>query len=606
MTLGRRQRPFQRERLLVVVGLFVAGFVVIVGRLCWLQVGGHAEWYARGMRQYSRHTMLQPERGEILDRHGRVLATSVAVPSVYAVPREIEQPERTVDTLAGLLETSDRTLRRRLGSQASFVWLARQVSPSTATQLRERDLPGVDFLTEMRRYYPKHHLAGQLLGFVGLDGKGLGGVEYVYDQLLRVAPRRVHLQRDAMGRSVRLNLGVMPEPPRGTDVYLTLDERLQHVAEKAIAAQVEALEAHSGLVMMMEPHSGDMLAMASYPFFNPNVFRDATEQSWQRNRCITDPVEPGSTFKVVLAAAVLEEQMIEPGEQFFCENGETRRGRRRRIRDHHPYGDLSFEEVFAYSSNIGAVKIAERLTANAFYDYIRRFGFGRRTWIDLPGEHVGQLRPPRQWSKFSQDSLALGQEIAVTPIQLLRAFAAIANGGWLVQPRVVAYAEKNGQRQERPRPDNLEIVAPEFEVRQRILSRQTTDRLTSILSSVVSYGTGKAAAIEGYTAAGKTGTAQKVDSVRGGYSRDRVLASFVGYVPAEDPQIVVLVMVDEPQRMRWGGTAAAPVFRQVAQQVMHYLQVPPSRMHDMPLPATKAPDIASQSTSRVVRLLGTN
>lgn len=605
MTHGRRQRPFQRGRLLVVMGLFAAGFLVILGRLYGLQVGGHAKWYERAARQYRQHATLQPERGEILDRHGRVLATSVAVPSIYAVPREIKQPEQMADALTMLLNTPDTTLRRRLASQESFVWLARQVSPSTAVQLRERHLPGIDFLTEMRRYYPKHHLAGQLLGFVGLDGEGLGGVEYAYDQMLRAAPRRVSLQRDAMGRSLRLSLGAVPEQPRGMNVHLTLDERLQHVAEKAIAEQVDKLEAHSGLVMVMDPHAGDMLAMASYPFFNPNAFRDAAQQEWQRNRCITDPVEPGSTFKVVLAAAVLEEQMIEPGETFFCEEGETRRGRRT-LRDHHPYGDLSFEEVFAYSSNIGAVKIAERLTADVFYDYIRRFGFGQRTWIDLPGEDTGQVRPPRQWSKFSHDSLALGQEIAVTPIQLIRAFAAIANGGWLVQPRVVAYVEKDGQRQEM-------VPGP----RQRILSQQTTDRLTSILSSVVSYGTGKAAAMEGYTAAGKTGTAQKVDPVRGGYSHNRVLASFVGYVPAEDPQIVVLVMVDEPQRSPWGGAAAAPVFRQVAQQAMHYLQVPPSQVHDLPLPATKASDVvlrqaarpqrgAVQHAPRVVRLLGTN
>lgn len=605
MTRASCQRPFQRARLLIVIGLFAAGFLVIVGRLYGLQVGGHAKWYERASRQYRQQATLQPERGEILDRHGRVLATSVAVPSVYAVPREIEQPERMADTLTMLLNTPDATLRRRLTSRASFVWLARQVSPSTVTQLRAHRLPGIDFLTEMRRYYPKHHLAGQLLGFVDLDGEGLGGVEYVYDQMLQAAPLRVHSLRDAMGRSVRLGLSALPEQPRGTDVHLTIDERLQHVAEKAIAAQVEALEALSGLVMIMNPRSGDMLAIASYPFFNPNAFQDATQQAWQRNRCITDPVEPGSTLKVVLAAAVLEEELIAPGETFFCEEGEMRRGRRR-LRDPHPYGDLSFEDVFVYSSNIGAVKIAERLPAEVFYGYLQRFGFGQRTWIDLPGEHAGQVYPPRQWSTFSRDSLALGQEIAVTPMQLIRAFAAIANGGWLLQPRVVAYVEKDGRRQEM-------VPGP----RQRILSRQTTDRLTSILSNAVSYGTGTQAAVEGYTAAGKTGTAQKVDPVRGGYSRDRVLASFVGYVPAEDPQIVVLVMLDEPQRMPWGGMAAAPVFRQVAQQAMHFLQVPPSQMHNLPLPATKAPDVvlrhttrprqeAEQRTSRVVRLLGTN
>ncbi len=246
MTQTRGQRPFQRERLLVIMGLFAAGFLVIVGRLYGLQVGGHAKWYERGMRQYRQHATLQPERGEILDRHGRVLATSVAVPSVYAVPRDIQEPERMADALTTLLNTPDATLRHRLAPKSSFVWLARQVSPSTVTQLRQRRLSGIDFLAEMRRYYPKYHLAGQLLGFVGLDGKGLGGVEYAYDRMLRAAPRRVHLQRDAMGRSVRLNLGAMPEQPRGIDVHLTLDERLQHVAEKAIAAQVEALGAHSG------------------------------------------------------------------------------------------------------------------------------------------------------------------------------------------------------------------------------------------------------------------------------------------------------------------------------------------------------------------------
>ena len=605
MTRNRYQRPFQRGRLLVVMGVFALGFIVILGRLYGLQVGGHAKWYEIAARQYRQQATLRPQRGEILDRHGRVLATSLAAPSVYAAPRQIKQPEQTADALIRVLDAPNAALRRRLASENAFVWVARQVTPSTVAQLRERALPGVNFVTEMRRYYPKHQLAGQLLGFVDLDGKGLGGVEYIYNDTLRAAPRRVDLQRDAMGRSVRWSLAALPEQPRGANVHLTLDERLQHTAEKAIAAQVEALGAQSGLVLAMEPHSGDVLAMASYPFFNPNAFRDATEQIWQRNRCITDPVEPGSTFKAVLAAAVLEERLIQPGELFFCEHGETRRGRRR-IRDHDPYGDLSFEEVFAYSSNIGAVKIAERLTSDVFYDYMRLFGFGQPTGIDLPAENNGQLRPPRQWSKFSHDSLALGQEIAVTPIQLVRAFAAIANGGWLLQPRVVAYVEKDGLRRE-----------PEPGPRRRILSRQTTERLTSVLSSVVSYGTGKAAALEGYTAAGKTGTAQKVDPERGGYSRQRVLASFIGYAPAENPRVVVLVMVDEPKRSPWGGTAAAPVFQQVAQQAMHYLQVPPSTIGDLPLPAIKAPDAvlrkaerpryeAPQRASRVARLLRTD
>lgn len=602
----RRQRPFDRRRLLVVIGCFVLGFLGILGRLYSLQVGGHAQWQSRAARQYNHLATLQPERGRVLDRDGRVLATSVAVPSVYAVPHEIEQPDWTMAVLASFLDTPNDTLRRRLGSQASFVWLARQVNPGTLAHLRERRLPGIDYLTEMRRYYPKHHLAGQLLGFVGIDGQGLGGVEYAYDDTLRADPRRVRLQRDAMGRRVRLTLGALPEPPRGADIYLTIDERLQHVAEREIAAQVERLEAQSGLVVAMDPHSGDILAMASYPFFNPNAFQDSAQRSWRRNRCLTDPVEPGSTFKVVLAAAVLEEDVVEPDDMFFCEEGEMYRGRRR-LRDHHPYGDLSFADVFAYSSNIGAVKIAERLTEDRFYHYIQRFGFGQRTLIDLPGENAGLVYPPHQWSKLSHDSLALGQELTVTPLQLLRAFAAIANGGWLVQPRVVAQVEKDGDRQ-------AIVPGP----RRRILSPRTTERLTSILTSVVGHGTGKQAALEGYAVAGKTGTAQKVEPGLGVYSRDRVLASFAGYAPAEDPQIVMLVMVDEPQKARWGGSAAAPVFQRVAQEAMHFLQVEPSHMQDMPLPATKAPDVVLRKAlldrpqaelklaSRSVRLLGTN
>ncbi len=603
MTGMRGARPYDRIRLACVVGLFGLGFLGILVRLCVVQVAGHAYWRTAATQQHTHHTTLQPERGRVLDRHGRVLATSVPVPSVYAVPRDITQPELMAIPLAEVLDLPRDTIRPRLNSPASFVWLARHVTPQTVAQLRKLQLAGVYFVTEPRRYYPKHHLAGQLLGFVGIDGQGLGGLEYRYNQKLTAAPRRVRLQRDAKGRHMRLAAEDTPEPPRGADLYVTLDERLQHVAEREIATQAKDLSARSGLVVIMQPHSGDILAMAAYPFFNPNAFQDARQRVWQRNPGVTDLIEPGSTFKAILAAAVLEEQIIHPREQFFCENGLVQRGRRR-LRDYKPHGYLSFADVFAYSSNIGAVKIAERLTSDQFYDYIQRFGFGARTRIDLPGEHHGRVRPPPQWSGFSHDSLALGQEIAVTPIQLTRAFAAIANGGWLVRPRVVArMAHRHGSQ----------TVVPHE--RRRILSRQTTDQLTAILTGVVAHGTGQSAAVEGYAVAGKTGTAQKVDPDTRRYSHTKVLTSFVGYVPAADPQIVVLVMLDEPQRQRWGSQAAAPVFRRVAEQSLHYLQVPPSREPIMPLPVTRPRKVVQQRhahraapslASDVVSVLGTH
>jgi cell division protein FtsI (penicillin-binding protein 3) len=558
------------------------GFLIIFIRLYMVQVISHAHLRHVAVQQYTQSVTLQPERGRVLDRHGRVLATSVPVPSVYAIPHEMKNPETIIPQLAHLLHVSRATLQHRLTSSAPFVWLARQVAPDTVAQLRALNVEGIHFLTEMRRYYPKRHLAGQVLGFVGVDGQGLEGLEYQYDQELTGQPRRLLLQRDAMGRWVGQLTEGIGEQPRGTDLYVTLDERLQYVAEKEIAAQVQDFQAKSGLVVIMQPHTGDILAMASYPFFNPNAFHDAQQRVWQRNRGVTDPVEPGSTFKVVVAAASLEEHTVRLNEQFFCEQGKMRRGRRL-LRDHKRYGYLSFAEVFAQSSNIGAVKISERLPSMQLYQYMRRFGFGEKTQIDLPGEHPGLVRHPQQWSGFSHDSLTLGQEVTVTPLQLVTAYAAVANGGWLVQPRVVERLVRSS---------GIEQVTPQ--ARRRILSRQTTAQLTAILTDVVMHGTGQAAAVEGYPVAGKTGTAQKVDPVSGTYSQHRVLASFVGYVPAASPQLVILVMLDEPQGNSWGSQAAAPVFQRVARQALHYLQIPPQDIQTLPLPATTAQDPGQQ------------
>lgn len=574
----RTRQPYNRLRLWLVVGSFGLGFLILFVRLYLVQVVSHARLRQVATQQYTQSVTLRPERGRVFDRHGRVLATSVPVPSVYAIPHEIQNLEAIAPQMAHLLDVPLEAMRRRLMSRAPFVWLARQVAPDAVAQLRTLNLEGIHFLTEMRRYYPKRHLAGQVLGFVGIDGQGLGGLEHQYDQELVGRSQQILLQRDAMGRWVRQLTEGAAQQPRGTDLYITLDERLQYLAEKEIATQVKELRAKSGLVLIMQPHTGDLLAMASYPFFNPNAFADATQRPWQRNRGITDPIEPGSTFKLVVAAASLAEHTVQPDEQFFCELGKIRRGHRL-LRDHKQYGYLNFAEVFAHSSNIGTVKIGDRLPSVQLYQYIRRFGFGEETGIDLPGEHPGLVRSPQAWSGFSHDSLTLGQEITVTPLQLVTAYAAVANGGWLMQPRLIKRLE---------RPSGVESFTPQS--RRRILSQQTTEQLTAILTDVVRYGTGQAAAVEGYTVAGKTGTAQKVDPVSGTYSHRKVLASFVGYVPAASPQLVILVMLDEPQGDGWGSQTAAPVFQRVAQQALHYLQIPPQDVQTLPLPATTAQD----------------
>ena len=579
-----RFKPYHGPRLRLVVGLFGLSFCAILIRLAIVQVFEHTYLHDLAARQYSRNITLHPERGRILDRHGRVLATSVPVPSVYALPQEIDNPDAVAKQVAEVLGQPLATVQHQLTSTAPFVWLARQLPPEVGERLQKLNLRGVQVLQETRRFYPKRHLAGQVLGFVGVDGLGLGGLEHLYNRELTGTPRQVRLQRDASGRTVQIVDGDPSDQPRGADLYVTLDERLQYVAEKEIAARVQETQAKSGLVVVMHPPSGDILALASYPFFNPNDFQDSKQRAWQRNRAVTDPVEPGSTFKLVTASAALEENVAQVTDMFFCENGLFVHGGRR-LRDHHGYGLLSFTQVIEKSSNIGTAKISERLSDTQLYTYIRRFGFGEKSLVNLPGEEEGLIRPPKKWSRPTHDSLAFGQEVTVTPLQLLAAYAAVANGGWLMRPRMVEHVVQG---------DDSQFFAPQ--ARHQVLSSQTLERINDILVGVVERGTGKQAAVEGYTVAGKTGTAQKVE--RGGYSHSKILASFVGYVPAEAPQLAILVILDEPLRAKWGGEAAAPVFKRVAQQALYYLQVPSRQTQMLSLETVLNPSPAPQPGDR--------
>ena len=594
MRLNGRVKPYSGLRLRLVIGCFAFMFCAIFIRLAVLQGLQHTRLRDLAERQYSRQITLHPERGRILDRHGRVLATSVPVPSVYVIPQDIDDSDAVAVKLAEALGQPLATVQDQLSAVSTFVWLARQLPPEVGERVQKLNLRGVQVLQETRRFYPKRHLAGQVLGFVGVDGAGLGGLEHLYNRELTGTPGQVTLQRDATGRTVQVMAGDPSDQPRGADLYLTLDERLQYIAEKEIAARVQETQARSGLVVIMHPPTGDILALASYPFFNPNDFQDPKQRVWQRNRAVTDPVEPGSTFKLVAASAALEENVARVTDMFHCENGFVVRSGRR-LRDHHPYGLLSFVQVIEKSSNIGTAKIAGRLSDDQLYTYIRRFGFGEKSLVNLPGEEDGMIRPPKKWTKPTHDSLAFGQEVTVTPLQLLTAYAAMANGGWLMRPRVVEHIVQS---------EEFQFFAPH--ARNRVLSPSTLERMNEILVGVVERGTGKQAAVEGYTVAGKTGTAQKVE--HGTYSHSKVLASFVGYVPAEAPQLAIVVMVDEPRLAKWGGEAVAPVFKRVAQQALYYLQVPSQQAQtislDTALNPIPAPPAGDHEPPRIILPLG--
>lgn len=564
----RRVRYFtgySRPRLYLVVGLFGLSFLAIMVRLTVVQVGQYTYWRDSAEAQYGRQITVSPVRGSIFDRRNNVLAASIPAPSIYAAPREVRQPSATAHKIAGIFPSlSQSRLQQQLTSKASFVWLARQASPEKVSALEALKLPGIHIKKETRRIYPRGVLAGSTIGYAGVDEQGLGGLERQYDSVLAAQPLRTNGTRDARGRTVSSDQDAHAGPPRGTDLYLTLDMRLQHIAEKELAQQAEAIGARSGLAVIMDPHTGGILTLASYPFFNPNDYRNKAQRSWRRNRAITDPVEPGSTFKVVAAAAALEEKTVDLEEVFFCEEGWTMRNNRV-LRDHKPFEFLTFPEVMENSSNICMAKVNERISSEQFYEYIRRFGFGEKSLVDLPAEHPGGIRHLEDWSALSHDSLTIGQEIMVTPMQMIAAFSAIANGGWLLRPRLVDRMVKG---------DLEQTFKPER--RRRILSQQTTNRLTSILVGVVERGTGAQAALDGYLVAGKSGTAQKAENGR--YSRSKVVVSFIGYAPAEAPRFVMLVMFDEPKKKRWGGSAAAPSFRRIAEQALHHLQVPPGRV----------------------------
>jgi cell division protein FtsI (penicillin-binding protein 3) len=554
----------KRRLVVAAVGLFVWS-AAIEARLVYLQIFRHADLVARAERQQLRTVAASGKRGEILDRQRHVLAYSVDADSIYAVPTEIADATQAAASLCGALgdcSSADRlALGERIRRGRAFVYVRRQVTPDQARRVADLQLEGVGFMKENRRFYPNKELAAHVLGYVGLDNAGLAGVEATYDNLIKGHAGTVLIQTDAKRHAFSR---VERPSTTGADLELTIDEYLQHIAERELQAGVEWAGAEGGAAVVMDPYTGEILALANYPTFNPNVYRSFGDDN-RRNRAIQDLYEPGSTFKIVTASAALEQKLLKPTDMVDTNPGVIRFGSRVVDEDkHHNYGVLSFTDVIVRSSNVGAIKIGLRVGSERLGLYARRFGFGHPTSPDFPSESPGILWDPAKQSESALASMAMGYQVGVTPLQMASAVSSVANGGDLVQPRVVRAVIRDGARRPVPR-----------KVLGRAIDAATAADVTAIMEAVVERGTGRSAQIDGYTIAGKTGTAQKV--VNGRYSNTDYNVSFVGFVPSRKPVFTIVVVVDSPHKVPpYGATVAAPIFKRIATAAMRQYGVPPS------------------------------
>lgn len=588
---GRR-----RVRLAAACALIGAVLVGVAARLCQLALVDGQRLATLARRQHSETEQLAALRGAILDRFGEPLALSIRADSVFVRPAQLPDDGSGV-AVARALQIPQGRWVKKISSPSPFTWLKRQASPDELERLRALNVPGVGTIPERRRFYPHGRMAAPVIGFAGVDSQGLEGIELAYDSYLRGSAAAMSVERDARGRRFVARALESEAPRHGANVVLTLDSSLQYVAERELDQRVSETRAKGGLVLILDPRRGEILALAQNPSFDPNQ-RLAVDPDRLRDRAVSDAYEPGSTMKGLLAAAALEHRAVKTTDRFFCENGRYAIAGHT-IHDHHGAGWLSFPEIFQVSSNIGATKVAERLGAKAYHQTLRAFGLGSPTGVDLSGEQAGILRSFPAWKPIDLATASFGQGVAVTPIQLASAYAAIANGGILMRPYIVKrVVDETGEV----------LVENQPTVVRRVVSEATAREVTAVLERVVTEkGTAPLAAVPGLRIAGKTGTAQKVDFVRGGYSRGRI-ASFIGYFPADDPQVVMLVVIDEPQTTIWGGTAAAPVFRAIAvsaaERVGVQLQAAASDMRAAQ--AAPAADLAKsrEAASRPASFLG--
>jgi cell division protein FtsI (penicillin-binding protein 3) len=549
------------RRLYLLGGILFLWILVLGCRLVQLQVVHYGDWVQRGQRQQQRTIDVTPRRGIIYDRNGHELAMSIKVDSIFAVPSEVPDQANAASLLAPILNLDENELLARMKGSRNFCWVARKVDADLSARVRALNLKGIYSTPEPKRFYPKRELAAQVLGYVGLDDEGLGGIEREFDARLQGRPGRMLLSLDAR----RKGFGrVERNPDPGENVVLTMDEKIQYIAERELQAAMEQTQAVSGTVVVQNPRTGELLALANRPTFNPNTFAH-TRPEWLKNHAVSDVYEPGSVFKLVTISAALDEKLTHPDEVIDCQMGSITIGGMR-IRDHEALGLLTVSQILAKSSDVGAIKLGLRLGEERFDHYIRDFGFGVQTGIELPGETRGLTKPVSRWSKVSIGAISMGQEIGVSPIQMASLVSAIANDGVWTAPRIVAGVAT-------PSSGPQTVVFHPAQQR-RVVSTLTAAQMKKMMEGVVLFGTGRRAILDGYTSAGKTGTAQKVDPSTHAYSRSKYVASFAGFAPVNNPAVTIVVILDSAVGLHQGGQIAAPVFQRVAQQVLAYMNVP--------------------------------
>jgi cell division protein FtsI (penicillin-binding protein 3) len=581
-----------RNRTLVVAAILGCAFLGLLGRLAYLQVLKHEEYSRLAESQHAKTIPLKAQRGPILDRNGRVLAVSSRAESLYALTSRVEDARALAKRLAPLLGEPAAEIAKRLDSSKRFVYLKRRLPPDLVDAIRDLNEPALGFLDESLRLYPNRELAAHAIGFEGIDGKGLAGVEQSWDAQLAGTDGRALIGRDAFGREVTGSPLVLKPAVPGHGVMLTIDATLQYIAEREVDAAWRRTRAKAAMAILEDPRTGEILALAIRPTFNPNNVAGSTDDD-RRDRAITDPFEPGSTFKIILAAGALQEGVVRPTDRFYGENGSITVAKTT-IHDWKKYGWLTFSEVLQNSSNVGAIKIGLTLGKERYYKYITGFGFGSAGGVGLAGESRGRVRPPAQWSGLSLATMSIGQEISVTALQMVNSFASIANGGRLMQPQIVRATLDNDGR----------TVMRGFEPRsvRQVISPDAAHVLTQIMTAVVHAGTGHNAAIPGYEVAGKTGTAQKLDPATRRYSRAPGVLSFVGFVPAEDARLAMLVMLDEPKNEKWGSEAAAPIFAAIGREALRYLNVAPRDTTPVPIVRADMAGTPPSDTSAIAPL----
>jgi cell division protein FtsI/penicillin-binding protein 2 len=551
----------RRGRTGIVVLGITCIYIALIARLSFLQLIRFRSLSSKANTQHFFKVKLQPRRGDILDSRGRPIALSLRRRSVYAHPHKLGNKEAVASALSHILQMDKDACLEKFSSDAPFVWIKRRIEKNQYAAIRKLKADGIGFIEESRRFYPQGRLAANVIGFVGIDNEGLEGIEKRFDGILSGFPGEYQVKRDARGREISSSISRLIKPVEGASVYLTIDNVIQNIVEERLANAVHKTKAKGGTAIVLNPASGEILGMASYPSFDPNNFGSFSQNSY-RNRAISFVFEPGSTFKIITAAAALEEKAFRPIDKIYCEDGALKVANYV-IHDHKPHGWLTFSETVEKSSNIGLLKIGQKLGKETFYDYIRAFGFGEKTKLELPGEEKGIFPSLNSWKPITVATVSFGQGIAVTPLQMVCAYAAIANGGILNKPYLIK--EVIG-------PEGVPFKKSFSDEEKRILSIETAFHLRKILEKVVVNGTGHLAKIDEINIAGKTGTAQKV-SPAGGYSRDKYIASFIGFLPVDEPKLLIGVFIDEPRGIHYGGVVAAPCFRDMAKEIFSYLRL---------------------------------